>query len=564
MKSYKTGLAVLLGALALVFLFMISCDELPFKGTEKVNVAPRVFWADIRWALDHSQNPNLRWWSRDIDGQVIDYQYSVLLDSTVQALGGADAVAANFPSFATWTIVHEDSSTIQLYASLDPDEFVPQYVFLKAMDDDSAFSEIIYSFLRRNNHAPTCYLVLPYIDTNGNNHYDRGEPPDPQWCLPETTGSWQGIRVAWIGKDSIDIEGIQPDFQWNLRIYGPFDAEPDSTDTTSQNLLVEYTDAAGVPWVWDKQKYLTNLVTGWYIIYARNRDDAFVSAVPAIGFLRVYEPRWIRHSDSRPVMVANHSWYYAGPQVPNPLAGEMLVAYRDSVNLFYRQLLADAGYTLGDSDWFDYTSGNFEFIPQKAYLYNHRLVIVIDNDWSRAFRTESQLDQETPYGQYLDVGGQVWVIGRRSFDGQTDVGFKEFGPFYHPVALTYFNLSGSFNEAMAIPAQVEFAGAVSLISEFPDLVLAPERVRQTSNVNYTYENALRGVSYLIRLNDSETIYRFNATNPDTSRFHNFPVAIRYDSGTFKTSCFSFPLYFINYDQALMVTENMLDWFLSEQ
>src|SRR4030066_1640400 len=90
----------------------------------------------------------------------------------------------------------------------------------------------------------------------------------------------------------------------------------------------------------------------------------------------------------------------------------MLVAYRDSVNLFYRQLLADAGYTLGDSDWFDLTSGNFEFIPQKAYLYNHRLVIVIDNDWSRQFRTESQLNQETPYGQYLDVGGQVWVMGR--------------------------------------------------------------------------------------------------------------------------------------------------------
>src|SRR3972149_9705527 len=103
MNSYKTGLAVLLGALALVFLFIVSCDELPFKGTEKVNVPPRVFWSDIRWALDHSQNPNLRWWSRDIDGQVIDYQYSVLLDSTVQALGGADAVAENFPSFASWT-----------------------------------------------------------------------------------------------------------------------------------------------------------------------------------------------------------------------------------------------------------------------------------------------------------------------------------------------------------------------------------------------------------------------------------------------------------------------------
>jgi hypothetical protein len=180
----------------------------------------------------------------------------------------------------------------------------------------------------------------------------------------------------------------------------------------------------------------------------------------------------------------------------------------------------------------------------------------------------------------------VWVIGKRSFD-RNQGGRQDFGlTTEHSIAYTHFNLSAICSPAPSLFDFAEFIGAFSIQPDFPDLNVDTTRVAQLSwqsrqiahvdtfahppettwtNIRYhPFSRALHGVDYLIRENASQTIYRFNSIAPDTSRFHNFPVAIRYDSGTYKTSYFCFPLYFINYDQALVVTRNMLDWFLNDQ
>jgi hypothetical protein len=369
--------------------------------------------------------------------------------------------------------------------------------------------------------------------------------------------------VAWVGKDSIDIPGLQPDFDWNVRLYGPF-ADSISCDTMLANLYREFTNSTGSSvWIRDKQKFLVNLETGWYMLYARNRDDAFVPSIPAIGHLVVYEPTWVRHPElTKPILIANHSYFDTrhAPNVPDAFVGELSVDYRDSVNQYYRDLLQAAGVSTDDYDWVDFTIGNAESVPQKVNLYNHKLVIILSTDWTRPLQTQPTLNQEDPYGQYLDVGGMVWVIGRRTFLQTIDQGRVEFGAANQPFVPKYFDLSAAYADSMRNYRQAEFTGAQALLPGFPNVTVDPHRIAQTSNVHYSFTNTLRGVEFLIRLNNSETIYRYSAINPDTSRFNNFPVAIRFDKGTFKTSYFSFPLYFIGTSEAVVVMQQMINWF----
>ena len=207
-----------------------------------------------------------------------------------------------------------------------------------------------------------------------------------------------------------------------------------------------------------------------------------------------------------------------------------------------------------------------EIEPPKADLYNHKLVIAVDGDWERPLlnaRAARQAQQDA-YGLYLNVGGMLWLMGRRTFEGQElRMGRKDFGvnDDNNPLPYTYLNLSAEFaGPAPGAYRFAEFVGATAIISGFPDLETDTLHVSQTSLGGYRYSRALLGVNYAIRMNESEPLYKYVAINPDTSQFHNFPVAIRYDSGSFKTSYFTFPLYFIQTDQAIEVTRQMLQWF----
>jgi hypothetical protein len=566
MKKHNL-LTVLFIGIILSGIFVFQGCPNKIDGNENPQVAPSIYWADVTIDTSYNANPNLRWFSTDQDGLVIDYQYAVILASTVDSIGGPQAVINNFPVDLTWTIVHKDSSTIQLYASPDTSIYVPQYVFLRAMDDDSLYSPVIYKYMRRNNHPPTCYVILPYQDANGNGRYDQGEPAAAQWCLPETTTSWKGIRVAWIGKDSIDIPGLQPDFQWNVRLYGPF-ADSASCDTLMEHIYTEFINPlTGTNWIPDKQKYLRDLETGWYMISVRNRDDAFVSSVPAIGRLVIYEPTWIRHPEqTKPILIADHNWYTVSLYTAN----ELKTVYRDSVNQYYLQMMADAGYGPDQYDYRTYTVGNQELQVPIADLYNHSMVIVFDTDINRPLKDDRGQEQESMYANYLAVGGKVWIIGRRTFDPTSGGGRTDFGlTGQHSIAFNYFKLSAAVFHPLGIGTydQAEFAGAASINPLFPDVTLDSMRVRQTNwvenGVPHNFALGLPGVDFLITRPGSETIYLFNSLYPDTSSFQNFPVAVRYNQGSYKTSYFCFPLYFIQYDQAVAITRTMLDWFFQE-
>jgi len=315
----------------------------------------------------------------------------------------------------------------------------------------------------------------------------------------------------------------------------------------------------------------TDLRTGWYLIYSVNFDDAFVPAVqPALGVFEVYEPNWLEHPDeAKDILIISFSLF---PPYPPGLPGTLSAVWRDSVSMFYQNLMTDAGIASDKWDWLTVTQ------PPKSVLYNYRMVIIDNIDWSGPIAQ----NPEGVFARYLDVGGKLWVNGRSCFATiSNEEGRLDYGPNdTHPLAYTYMDLSAAFYpdgekqiDSTTWVFSAEFVGASPALQNFPILEIDTLKVFATSwahsdTVRYPgrkYDfRALSKVEYLMRNFNSQTIYTFSAINPDTSNFHGFPVAIRNENAVFKTSYFSFPLFFIKYDQAKVVATDMIDWFLDRQ
>lgn len=538
MKKQTFKLIFILVAGIFGIAILAGCPSSELGGVRTTNLTPWVEWSNTpQDSMQHSANPLLTWFGADGDGQIVDYQYAVMLSEDVDSYGGIGQIVSDFPESVEWnSLGNITEAVIPLFASEDTSEYVDQFVFLKCLDDSDFYSEIIYLFLSRNNHPPTCNVTVP---------------EGPRWCLPDTNDFWQGIGVSWEGKDSLDYEGIQPDFLWHVRMYGPFSTLPDSTDTLGQYLYGVLVDGGtGIDTVTITSYDLTDLETGWYILYVKNFDDAHVASIPALGIFEVYEPNWVRHpEETKDILVINHSAFFRNSP------GSLNPDWEDSVRVFYERIIADAGFSQDQWDWTDDEN------PPRSILYNYRMLIVDDID----YREKLDADPETTFLEYLSVGGKIWVIGRFSYatvggqTGRLDYGLIDTA---HPMALTYMDLSAARFPINSL-SYAEFIGARPILTGMPTLEIDTFLVQQTNFGPFTFD-ALARVEHLIRFSTSEPLFVFVSNDPNSvGTFHGFPVAIRYETATFKTSYFSFPLFFIKYDQASNVADQMLAWFLEE-
>lgn len=538
MKTKSLLLILSLAAVLFGSIFFAGCGSKSLDGEMLSNVRPVVAWAYIpQDSLSHSSNPFLKWYGRDVDGQIsaLDYQYIVVLEEDADTYGGPEAMAALFPlADSLWTSLgNVTSAQIPLFASADTSVFVDQYVFLKCQDDYGDYSNIIYLYLSRNNHPPTCAVFVP---------------EGPQWCLPDTSDFWHGINVSWEGKDSLDYTGIQPDFLWEVRWYGPF-ADSASADTFSSYYYLAdgETGERKIPL---ESFTFTDLVTGWYLVYVRNFDDASVPSEPALGYLEVYEPNWVRHpGETKDVLILNRTAAGTYNFFGNPQSG-----WADSVSDFYANVLADAGIVEENWDW-------LETAATITDLYMYRLVIINDLDWNQDVSSSFQ----EPLVDYLNVGGRLWVQGRMSFYNTSSyAGRYDYGEdsSTEPLPYTYLGLNAAYFQEFDL-ALAELIGAEPvqgtnlLRLEADSIKIAGLR----GYLNVPYEALPRIEFFMVRNSVASALYTFNSNTPNASIFHGFPVALRLENETFKTSYFSAPLFFMKYSQASQVTNEMLDWFL---
>jgi hypothetical protein len=225
----------------LLTLILSGCGKLERKGTAPVNSPPQVFFSNIPPEGDSfSVNPLIYWYGTDKDGFITAYQYAVVTDSVIALWHGLewakDSLARIGSDSTSWVnntirmnvfgahveVLKGHQRNVRMYAELVDTIYTPQHIFLRAVDNAGGISEIKTRMFWRNNHAPTCSLNVDNVFVR-NNFY----------CLPETTQTWKGISIGWVGLDRLDYPDPrkQPDFYFKWELLGPYADTSDLDDS---------------------------------------------------------------------------------------------------------------------------------------------------------------------------------------------------------------------------------------------------------------------------------------------------------------------------------------------
>jgi hypothetical protein len=564
MKSKITIYLAVMGLL--IIAIFIGCQQAKLKGDPVGNQPPSISWSNV--PLPDSvfrSNAIMSWLGKDMDGEVNGYFYYVVLASEVG--GDPAAYISQLPEISEWHATDSTVVTVQLYAPDNEQDTLPQYVFVKCIDNIGDYSNIIYRRFSRINHLPV--TIIGECPGSTTDSMSLGEAV---WCLPETTNLWKGLKTSWAGKDTIDFPNDQPDFEYEWKLYGPYDTTSGTAhaltiaDTAGQiPLQNSYDSTASTSWVRDKDSTFFGLHTGVYIFVVRVRDDARAADPTAAWrkFMSV-EPVWISNPDqSRDVIVSQATEFYTRLVNGYPLRNNP-PNFPDSLVAFYTQMVENAGYTVTMFD----SARNSDDVPPPipvAVLAKFRMVIVDNLDFSKPDLKDpiSTNDYCKAFADYLAIGGKIWVIGRQAFSTlatSSTPATEQFSP--QTLAYQYFDLDGANYGPINSTTVAEFRMAKSINPLFESIGIDSLKCSYIRQFGISKVDVVERHSAL-----SQTLLTYGSVNPDTSAYEDYPIAVRYEpaSHLYKTAYFSFPLYLMDNSDGKVqhVFDVMLAWFLNE-
>ncbi|MCK4858792.1 MAG: hypothetical protein KAT58_12530 [candidate division Zixibacteria bacterium] len=586
---------VLVASLLVSALVFFSSCSTKTGGTDPENKPPVVTIVNVPPDLSHfTGNPEIFWFGTDKDGYIIAYEYIVIRADTLTAHGliVSDEDSAALVDYADtcgfpWTTVsvgqmesNPTRQTIRLYAESDPSDSVFQVFFVRAMDDDSARSNIDYRVYSRSNNPPDTEIRMGSVDT-------------VYWDLEDTTENYKGILIQWEGSDTIDYpsELDNPSFEFKFQLYGPYD-EVDINDLAaivagdpSKLIMTAEDTATGSPWLTDEEIRVFNLWrnepptdttrAGWFIAVVTARDDAFVpDETPAYGAFQAVQPMFEKELlvqvrvDCQPTVQYGDLWCYD----PKDSKGKYL-ALIDSV-------FQAAGY--GDATFL------YEGIPDKSVLGRYGNCILFSDGSSIGDYVSNTLMEGL--GEYMDMGGNVWIWAPSPFralhsgDDRKLMGFSANDiPFkYFNVQMEYYPAwKGSYSKRIACilndsafvpPTDEQFIGGLAMPGNgFSDFTVDMDKVWIYGTLS-KYPIQFVGAPhtcYLVKDVFSEPLYLINSYYgtflPSELREYNDPmqgkvVALRYETKYFKTAVFGFSFWMINGEDAVDMVVNMMEWF----
>ncbi|MCH7689891.1 MAG: hypothetical protein IIA17_02445 [candidate division Zixibacteria bacterium] len=217
-----------------------------WQGEATGNVAPIVgFINSPPESTNFSGNSVIYWWGSDPDGIIAYFRYHV---ATVDEIGDPAPDSAALATYietvndTSWTYIDVDVANsqpgtqeiIKLSADLsDPvNTFVRQYVFLQAFDEEGMGSRIASRIFGRNDNPPQTLLFnplsldLPFVDA------------------VESGGVITGVKLRWKGEDLIDFPQDPPPFEFEYRLYGPYNDSVLNL-VTSQFFTIRYVTSDG-------------------------------------------------------------------------------------------------------------------------------------------------------------------------------------------------------------------------------------------------------------------------------------------------------------------------------
>ncbi len=216
----KKSFLFLVLALGLSGVIYSGCSQ-GFSGDSLVNSRPQARFVNIPPdGSTFSANPTINWVGTDIDGRVVEFRYVVREMSKVPAGMTPEEYALDSIPFSEWIVKPvtlddpASSDTVALSADFaNPvTVFIQQYLFLVAVDDKGAISDVVYRLFGRNDHFPNTRVEPPFA------------PGGAFVNVPQERFGQGGIPVVWSGDDPLDFpgaeEGVPLEFQW--RLYGPY------------------------------------------------------------------------------------------------------------------------------------------------------------------------------------------------------------------------------------------------------------------------------------------------------------------------------------------------------
>jgi hypothetical protein len=235
-RGFWFSALLIIVALALAMGFGSGCKRV--RGDRLANEAPLVWFANVPpQDQQFSTNPLVHWVGQDRDGQVVQYRYRVIKQTSMMArIHPTDSTSTpDSTDIAAYVELLIDSldDSVWTYLTVDPQNgvpqtgvvvpllsnlddpvrtYVPQYVFVQAIDDGGLYSNVAYRAFLRNNNPPSTRIlgfdstVTPFIDA------------------PQAGGLATGIKFSWMATDVQDYPTDPPPFEFQWRLYGPYDS----------------------------------------------------------------------------------------------------------------------------------------------------------------------------------------------------------------------------------------------------------------------------------------------------------------------------------------------------
>jgi len=603
MRKYGLNLVIIL----LGFLILFSCGKLERKGPAPGNVPPKVYFSDIPpEGFKFSVTPVVYWFGTDVDGFITNYQYAVMESTNVVSIGGLEKMKSylrGIPRDSTSWVdstslkhmlgVHiqaepgGNKSSVQMYADMNPDKYTPQYLFLRAVDNGGAVSDVVYKLFYRNNHRPEAF-----IDTG-----DGTFKVDPHYCLEETTATWKGIPISWSGLDTADYKDKrnQPEFKFKWELVGPFVSAPTPSIADKAPIADSSWDSILIAGSWQYSRWVSekthvfmgledfgDSVYGWYQLKVKAQDDAFTTTDTStrMNFL-IVKPRFRYADKNRKTILVVDATTYKGK------AGSADTSI--DVQPFYQQALSQPGLCDAFAIWYDSTSTPTasKNPPGEVILSRYDLVIVLNMGASPGITEESF----KKYKDYLDIGGRLWLIGLDNF-GFNASGynnnphyFKELGTAKNAYYLgtEYFGLDQVFvpDYDPSVLKSLEFIQAKpfgswdnKLATLDADADLCKKLKGYANTTGYRF--GVDGIPYVCyvamsnftdfeyRIPAGRRIFTFISNRGSLSPMQNMPCAVDYIGPTYRTAEFCFPLHLMKNDgadpPANKVIKEMVNWF----
>ncbi len=483
-----------------------SCRKKPSNpGEPHDNKTPTIRWINVPGDTIHHAD-EVFWMAYDSDGYIVRYDWAV---DSLSWLG--------IDSFPQSGVLYPDSGhatsdTIAFKAPL-PDTLYPHFFCVRAVDNDSAYSETIDRVLYLSN--------IPICNTRIAGGFPAG---DTAFILPDTTADWLGITFVWVTEDSDEVLPPKFSYKWDDHPWSPWSEEAEVIFTgmvfDSLGMTDVYTDANP------------------HTLYVRAMDDA--GSIDSVGMvdtttgdaLNQRSVYFAYATKDQGILLVDETLNGSGtPGLPND----------EQVDYFYDLIVTRAGGTIGkiiDNSARDNPPHYYDLAVSSVMIYHSD--DVYDPYMNSRLRST--------VSQYLAAGGDVWLTGSEMLKN------VYLWPFPEPVSLGIY----AYNE-QSLP---DFIGATAAdpASGWPDLQI------DSAKVLPQYAGKLPYVSVVLSADTSAVafLYEFDSASDDTL-FEGMPCGIRYTGDTFGAVVFDFPLYATVWDSttgepATTLASKVLEFF----